>query len=317
MDVSTIEEIKLSAETSRRIILSNDSNGLIGPVKKIYLHDSLFFLHHQQKMSIFKYDGSFYGNISSHGRADNEYLTMWYSWIKDSALYIHDMNGKKIMQYGFADGSIRNNELTERSRAFQALMPIGDRGFIGKLGFMGNVNTDSELGFYNNNYEFIQEIEPLVLNSGLWLGYPFSKFNDEVIYWRPFDRDIYSVNESLNFSVKYTLDFGDNNVPERDFQDDYEIIDFINKTPDKYVAGLFDVEETDDYVCLVFIYDKTKNIAVYSKNNNSTNIYRFSFEDGETLNTVIPYKDQIIVVSDRESESSIIYLIDIDNILEL
>lgn len=313
VDVLSIKETHVTDREFQRIALSNNAQGMLGGVKKIYLCDSTIYIHHQQKMSMFDYDGSFKGNISSQGRADNEYLTLWYSFINGADISIYDMNGGKIMQYNTSDNSIKSIKLPERSRPFQALIPIGDNGYIGKLGFMGNADVSRELGFYNERFEFVQELGWLTLNSGLWLGYPFSVFNNEILYWRQLDNEIYSIDSNLNFTTKYTLDFIDKNIPEIDFHDDYEKIDFMNKTPKKYVAGLFDIEETNNFVCFVFIYNKTKNIAVYSKNNNNVNVYRFSFDNGEVLNTIVPHEEKIIVVTDSE-DSSAIYIIDIDDL---
>lgn len=307
IDASAIKEIKLSSENSTRIVLENNADGIIAEVKKLYIHDSIFYIHSLQKMSMFNFDGSFHGNISSKGRAANEYLTLWYSWITDSDLFMYDLNSNKIMQYNFKNKTINNLELPDTKR-FQAVIPLGNKGFIAKLSFMGSENSCPELGFYNKEYKFIRELGPLKLNSGLWLGYPFYIFGNEVLYWRHLGQDIYSVDHDLNFTIKYTLDFQGKNIPMIDFEDDYAKIDFINRTPEKYISSLFDVEETDKYLFFVFIYDKTKNIAVYSKKKKELNLYKFTFDGTESLNTVIPYKDKIIVVSDIETGNSIIYI---------
>jgi hypothetical protein len=196
------------------------------------------------------------------------------------------------------------------------LIPLGSKGYIGKQGFTGNVNEDPELGFYTPNYEFVQDIGSLKLNSGLQMGYPFSIFNNEVLYWRTLDREIYSIDEDLNFDVKYVVDFVGKNVPDFDFKDDYMKIQYINTVPEAYAVCLFDVEETDDYVSFVFLYGKTKNVAIYSKTTNSTSVCKFSWGHTESLNTIIPHKDKIIVVTDQENGNSIVYLMDIDDIIK-
>lgn len=310
VDVAAVKEIRLPAENVQRIVLDDDADGVLGSVKKMYIRDSIIYIHHRQKMSMFDLGGTFRGNISNLGRAGNEYLTMWYSWTEGSGLYMYDLNGKKIMRYDFADKSLTDTALPEDTKAFQAVMPLAGRGFVGKSGFMGGRNDDNpELGFYDSGYGFVSGIGSLELNSGLWLGYPFSAFEDEVLYWRQLDNEIFSIKENLDFGVKYTLDFVGHNVPEMDFEDDYAKIDFINKSPEKYVAGLFDVEETEDCLSFVFIYRETKNIARYSKSDGSMDIYRFTFDGPETLNTVIPYGDKIIVVADTDGGNSVVYLV--------
>ncbi|MDR1699788.1 MAG: 6-bladed beta-propeller [Lachnoclostridium sp.] len=101
VDVSAIKEIKLPTENTQRIILGDDDHGMLGSVKNIYLQDSFLYVDHPEKISIYDYSGAFHGNISSQGRAANEYLNLWYSWVDDDALYIYDLNGKKIIQYSF------------------------------------------------------------------------------------------------------------------------------------------------------------------------------------------------------------------------
>jgi len=168
------------------------------------------------------------------------------------------------------------------------------------------MDDGDELGFFDTDYRFVNTLSPLKIHSGLWLGNPFTQYGDEVLYWRQLENTIYAIRPDSTFSIKYTVDFGARTVPDRDFVDEYEQIDFINLDPNAYATFLSNVLETDDRVFFTFIYQSQKHLVVFDKSTKLTHTYHFTFPAGQTLNEIIPLPTGVWIVAD-EPDCTILY----------
>jgi hypothetical protein len=312
VQVNESQNTDIVSTSSKIIQLENESDNLIGAVKRVFLIDSVFYIYHGQKMSRYDMYGNFMGDISHSGRGPKEYLTLWYCWEQDQSVFLYDLNGSKILIYNSMTDVLSEKTIEDQERRFQAIIPFGN-GYVGKMGYDGT-NKGDELGFFDGDYSFINTIGQMKLHSGLWLGNPFVGFDEkEVLYWRQLENDIYAIRSDSTISIKYTIDFIEKNVPERDFADEYEKIDFINTDPNAYATFLSNVVETEGQLFFTFLFQAKKHLAIFDKVTRQTKIYHFTLPEEQTLNEIIPLKDGILVITDTLNENSTIYVLDFIN----
>lgn len=292
----------VDAVEAATIRLQGGESNVLGSVKQIFILDSDLYIHHGQLMSRYDRRGRFLGNISNRGRGPGEYLTLWYAWTEGRSLVLYDLNGKKTLTYDPRSGSISEKQIDGQGGRFQAAIPCAG-GYVGKLSWRGM--PGGELGLFDEAYNFVRPIGELELTSGLWLGNPFGRYGEEILYWRQLGDKIYAIGDDIR--EKYLVDFGDRSVPERGFVDDYERIEFINATPDAYAGMIDNVRETDEELMFTFIYRAKKHLAVYDKKSRRTRVCHFILPAGEVLNSIIPLDDDVLVVADVPDGNSVIY----------
>ncbi len=312
VDVTQARKIYMRGDSTEHVSQYTELGKATGNVKDIFVIDTSIYIFHGQTISVFDDSGAFAGNISRVGRAGNEYVSLWYAFEEAGNVVIYDMNGRKMLVYSPATNSVEEKSLPdEMKRFFQALHPF-DGGYVAKLGFNGNADISEELGYFDANFEFQDTIGSLKLNSGLWLGRPFSDYNGQVLYWRQLDNTVYSIDSHKRLKERYNIDFLKKNVPsDREFADDYEKIEFINASPGSYATYLSYVLETDVKLYFTFIYSSNKYLAVYDKAAGVTVSYKLQFGDGEVLNNIIPLESGVFVVADKVDGGSVLYVLDL------
>ena len=127
---------------------------------------------------------------------------------------------------------------------------------MGKRAYGGM--EDCELNLYDKNFEFVKEIGDLKIKSGIYIGYPFFMYRpSEILYYRYFYNNIYAIDDKQNVSVKYYIDFGENNMPfDLSWRDEYDCIDFINSSEEDYAILVSNIYESDKYFCFRFLWKK-------------------------------------------------------------
>ncbi len=288
--------------------LDSGDSVLLGRIDDFYFVDSVFIINSQKKLSVFDISGDFLGNISRLGRGPDEYLGINDTWLKDGGFYIYDMNGKQVIKYDLNTRAISSVTVSPdaSSNPFQTLIPAANGGYVGKMIFQGSAEVSPELAFYDDNFSFKSTIGDLSLNSGLTLGKTFSRYNDEILYWRKLDYTIYSIDLQGNLSAKYQIDFPGRTVPQSDeIKDDYDKIDFINSRPDYYVSLLSDVIETDGHLIFCYIYNGVKYLAVYDKTTRDSASFGFTADSADAVVNIFPVSgdDAFALVSSENNTS--------------
>ncbi len=310
VSVSQSQNTELASSAAKTIRL--EDGPVIGSVKSIFRTDSVFYIHHGQIMSRYDMQGRFLGNISHQGRGPGEYLTLWYCWERDQSVFLYDLDGKKILTYPHDSGTLSERTIDDQGKRFQAIIPFG-KGYVGKMGYDGTEEC-RELGFFDENYLFIKPVGSMTLRSGLWLGNSFAGLGEnEVLYWRQLENDIYTIRPDSTISIKYTIDFVDRNVPKRDFVDEYEKIDFINSDPNAYATFLSNVSETAENLLFTFIFQAQKHLAVFDKTTRQTRIYHFVLPENQTLHDIFPTREDIFIVATNTTSpnSILVYTLDL------
>jgi hypothetical protein len=316
VNVKQTQEIDVkNLEPTKTIKLDNASiDALVGEVNRFFKFDNYMLIHDRNKLKIFDNDGNYLGNISNEGRADNEYISLWETWNDSDTIYIYDMNGKILKYHDTV--FINSYKITnEGTTAFQTLIPFKYGGYIGKQVYRGEASN--ELALFNSNYKFIKSIGDLKMVSGIRLGYPLYAYNNEILYWRELEYNIYSIDINCNIQVKYKIDFGNYAFPlSENFKDEYDKLDFVKKNQNKVAGYIHALVENDDYLMFNYGYDSKVHLCIYDKQNKKT--YSFTFKDGETYGSPGSQPDNsfLIVFSGYENENLTLHFVDVKTLLE-
>ncbi len=293
-------------------IEQSNKDCLMGLIKNLYILDSAYIFFSLKKLIKFDKSGEFLYNISRKGRASNEYVDLWESWIEGDTLYIYDMNSDKILLYSVSNDFIRSINLSGyRKNHFQYLIPVNSGEYVGKVVY-NNKNGCPELALYDKAFNYIKRIGDLSLTSGINLGYAFEKFKDEIIYWRPLENYIYSIDNNYSLKIKYIINFLNKNLPDYfKYRDDYDRIDMINRDITKYASVINDLKETDNNLMFTFLFNTQKYLSIYNKKNKSGSVVLFKSKNKDSKISAIKYfKENIFaVLEDKNDDNFSLYLV--------
>lgn len=87
-----------------------------------------------------------------------------------------------------------------------------------------------------------------------------------MLYNRYFSNEILAVTPD-SVGVRYIVDFGDYNVPDDNFTDEYEIIDYVNSNYDnKFATLISNICDKGNYLSFAFIMNPGRRcLCVYYK----------------------------------------------------
>ena len=186
---------------------------------------------------------------------------------------------------------------------------------MGKRAYGGM--EDCELNLYDKNFEFVKEIGDLKIKSGIYIGYPFFVYRpSEILYYRYFYNNIYAIDDKQNVSVKYYIDFGENNMPfDLSWRDEYDCIDFINSSEEDYAILVSNIYESDKYFCFRFLWKKKKCLGVYDKSNGKTASFMFDSSPSDSVVDVYAFDDKVLLVN-QDGDKTCLTTISVDDLLK-
>ncbi len=250
--------------------------------------------------------GEFITSYSAKGRAVNEYVGAPRAWLEGDTLKLFDFNTKKIVAYDI-DGEYINSEklLTELEDAPFTILAKYGNGYVGRRCYFGGFPAVAELALYDSEYKFVKDLTKDINRAGIDLGSPFGVANgSDVLYTKYFDTKIFSV-ESDSLKLKYEVDFMENGIPkDREFVDEYEIIDFVNKDPQRYATLIANLYESEEYLCFTFLTNGNKKVLVHQKKKDiSTPVVFTDLEEYAIKGIFFSYNEVLLYLEDEEKSA--------------
>lgn len=319
INLNKIHKIDIRENYMKQICLTdNGKPTLVDEVKKILFIEDQYII--QGRNNVLAFDaqtGIQKMSFSGQGRAQAEFIHLWDIWIEHQVICIYDMNGKKILRYNINGNLLEAISVSDKASSypFQALAKADDDHYVGKCIYSGPEAT--ELALYDKNFEFVKEIGNLKLESGIYLGYPFSVYSsNEVLYYRYLYNDIYTIDDKQNVKIKYYIDFGENNMPfNASFKDEYDRIDFVNNSKKKYATLVSNIYESDKYFCFRFAFDGEKCLGVYDKSNGKTASFVFVSSSESPRADVYVFDDKTLLVT-QDMDKTCLTTISVDDLLK-
>lgn len=320
IDLKKMRKTDICGEYAQQICLMDSGMSvLVDEVKKILFIEDQYIIQGRNKVLAFDAQtGNLKTSFSGQGRAKDEFISLWDIWIEGETICIYDMNGKKILRYDFNGSLAEIISIADKASGypFQVLAKMDDGYYVGKRVY-GSVKHDIELNLYDDNFEFIKEIGDLKIESGIYLGYPFFVYRpDEVLYYRYLYNDIYSIDDKQHVSVKYYVDFGENNVPfNPNLKDEYDRIDFVNNSRKKYATLVSNIYESEKYFCFRFAYNGEKCLGVYDKASGESASFVFVSSSESPRADVYVFDDTALVVT-QDMDRTSLTTIKVDDLLK-
>jgi hypothetical protein len=275
IDADDVKLLKLSDKFSDISYVPLSDSLLIGTIERVKVYDDKLFLLADRSVLVFDVNsGRALSNISHAGGGPGEYVTLYDMLYNknENTVELLDMNGKKVLKYGF-DGLFINEFKTPFSSfAFCKIAPFA---YL----------------FYNNNMESDATSHKLVLfdtkTPGITATYfPIDKHM--ATYFFVLDANNFGsvTTPSFHFSAsdtvygftdryipypKYVLNFGKHHVHPRFYRENYtDIRDFSEKAAqNSYIYAYGNFHENDSMTVLSFLYDKKTYWVLYDKNTQA------------------------------------------------
>lgn len=320
IDLEKMHKIDIYGENAEQICLvDNGESVLVDEVKKILFIEGQYIIQGRNKILAFDaQNGVCKMAFSGQGRARDEFISLWDTWIEGKNICIYDMNGKKILRYDLNGNLSEIISIADKvsNYPFQVLAKMGGGYYVGKRVY-GSVKHNIELNLYDKNFEFVKEIGDLKIESGIYLGYPFFVYTpSEILYYRYLYNDIYSIDDKQNVTVKYYVDFGKNNVPlNPNLKDEYDRIDFVNNSKKNYATLVSNIYESDKYFCFRFLCEQGKCLGVYDKSSGEASSFVFTPSSSESLVDVYVFDDKALLVT-QYMDKTCLTTISVDDLLK-
>lgn len=319
IDLKETHEVDVPGKYMKQICLTdNGKPALVDEVKKILFGRDRYIIQCRNRILAFDIQtGVLKTTFSEQGRARAEFISLWDTWIERGIICIYDMNGKKILRYNLNGDLLDVIFITSKAEdnPFQVLAGLGKDFYVGKRIYSGM--EDIELNLYDKNFEFVKEIGDLKIESGIYLGYPFFVYSPtEVLYHRYLYNDIYAIDDKQNVTVKYYVDFGENNVPlNPNLKDEYDRIDFVNKSKKDYATLVSNIYESEKYFCFRFVCERGKCLGVYDKSSGGAASFVFTPSSPASLVDVYVFDDKAVLVT-QDMDKTCLTTISVEDLLK-
>lgn len=286
-----------------------DNKAEIGMVKSMKIVDSNLFIHSSAGLHLFSLNtGDLKTRYSRKGHGPEEYITLWSYNIADTVVQLYDINRKHILEYSVIGKFIRTIDIQTfvSEKPFQDFIEIGDN-YLGKRVFSGDSDIP-ELALYDKNFRYQEDVLPeLKLRSGLMLHKPFSLNSEgKALYCRYFDNVIYEIGMDSAKPI-YFIDFNRNSFnSEGKFKDEYDIIEHINSSRTKYAVNFSDIQEDKNYLSFNYLYNSSKRMAMYNKNEGVT--YSFApISETESINQIYRLDNFLYILTQSDNGITKLY----------
>lgn len=305
VDTDDVKVVDLSATPFYETVKIK-SEYTIGHIDKAVISDTLVLIKTSGNLLGFDVrTGIMVAKYSHKGRASGEYLTVWSAGLDSGMVFLYDINSKKIMYFTPSGDLIKQVKVPETSgdAPFQDFIRLDNDRYIGKRVY--GAGEIPELSVYDSEFRYLHDLGSMTLRSGAHFDNPFFRNErGEVFYYRYMLNDIYLVDGQTVKPI-YRIDFGRSNIPRStDFRDEMQIIEYVNRKPDRYATFVSNIYDSSDYFCFVYLIDGERRYAIYDKTLGKVSSYSFRNADS-VLSKLVTYNDNVYLFWQDMSKTEI------------
>lgn len=231
---------------------------------------------------LFDHQGNFIRKIGNRGRGQGETLSVVALSCNNDLITLLDRTQQKIVQYttwGEFVKEVSVGLFGQRGIAFQ------DHYFL----YTGNEPNEAGKRITLLDNDFLIADHAYDLEDGFEYMNMFDKTNffqyrDSLRFLNAFDNNIYNVSAHdgvMDFSTRYSIDFGSHNIPESFYMQDFNnIMEYsMALSQTQYANRILGYIETDELVLFSFWFNNQILLAAYSKLNNRTTVIEEFYDD--------------------------------------
>lgn len=258
------------------IVLENSDDWIIGAINNIYYYDNRFFILDRRQHILFAFakDGKLLWKINRRGQGPGEYSSIRNFVVYQSNLYLL-VSPNRLLKFDLNGNFINDFPMNAFGTSF---MISGDWLYLYTCNH-ASVYANSSLLILNefgqNFKKGIMPIQRHLMNVCRTFNEnrAFFRYSNDIRFFTPFSTNIYSISDG-DVSIKYSLDFGRNNIPMNFFR--RNTIDNLRGT--SFAHGLSSFWENDLYFSFQIFVDGMLWDMLYFKKENRL-IYGFLTDD--------------------------------------
>ncbi len=290
----------------RHLKLESNPDALLGSSLFFEIRDDKIYIldrFDQYAVLVFDDKGNFINKVGKHGRGPEEYLQPLDFIVRNDTIDFLDFvgDGSTIFSYSSSGDFINKRPLEYQAFSFSRVCDY----YTISTNYNKNVH-DHQVYLLNNEGQEVQKYlpnntsidNPLVIDC-------FSKNKDEVLYFEPFNNQVY-VFDDLELKPVIEFDFGKYNIPESFYREDMESgLRMLNQqgftmirsivANKKYIAFEITLQQVGNSLKMfdVFYNRETKQIK-YMLLGDDDQIFRYPMglnENDEIMYLVFPLGD--------------------------
>lgn len=312
-DCTSIENngFKLSNLTQSYSLLQLETNeeSLLGSIDKIVYNDkSVYILDKKYTLGIYVFNslsGEFITKIGKFGNGPGEYTEIFDFSIDNDNQRIYVLcERKRVMTY-----SLSGDFIEEKTLAFYATaMEYLNNRFY----FINDNMKEDNLVITDRNYKTISSHFP---NNEYGVNYrvlvhPLIKQNNELIYHRFLDNNIYRIDSIGNVNILYHVDFGNKKI---NFDEIKEISS--NELKQKMSTSRCHIKyivDNKEYSIILYFDSNTPCLSIYNKANNKAKSYPYNLLKDDLTENKFPLleyltpNNQIISILSLEAVENLV-----------
>jgi hypothetical protein len=293
IDFKNIKSIDIDPDNVKVIPLETTEQSLLYSINKIQFWKNKIIVFTHYKLCVFDDNGKFLFNVSRKGEGPEEYSALSNFFIQDEHINLFDSDTRRLLSFDENGKFISSTAMNpDENRHFPAVLypTDNDSYYIAKNRFEGDQAQTPTLSVWTKEYKLVREINGRYLTTGLSVPDLFSCYKDNILYWELLNDTIFSIHDYKQIIPKYYVDFQEKSIPayEKTGKDLYELIQYTNRPEviDRFAARIGYVREDEQYIRLIFWFQKRLHYVKYDKNNQLASTYCFT---GNKLNADLNY----------------------------
>lgn len=269
--------------SSQIISLETNKESLIGTISRISVSKRIIYILDKQTNTVFIFNerGNFLNKIHDIGKGNGEYIGLMDFAVdeKNSQLILYCHRPYKILYYDLKGRFIKEQRLNDLFRN----IAVSDSGVL----FLNSQKSKDYSLFINKSSSSVDNMEaflPLSKKGILFelygTYYPYMVKDKNIHIFFPYSNIVYEFKDE-KLTAKYSVDFGDKNLPESMFDGSKSPGDIFKYSTDNDMGfAISNFKENRDYV--YFSYGKNVKV-IYSKKTKISKSFSHIFNEKEFL----------------------------------
>lgn len=238
------------------------------------------------KISAFDRNGKYLFDYAQKGEGPMEFTSLRSIFLKDRILYLYDNISHRMLSFTLSGNFVDQTRVSGAGYNSTLILPFpSSENYIGLTTFQGTPGAQTPLFLrYNSHFEKTKESDELIETSFINPAFPLIASGQGFLYNPVWSRDIFFVDQNIEPSLVYTVDFGKYAIPdyiyEKGAQNVVQAIREKNKDViDKcYIGYMADTPSHFFFTC----YREGVKIVSYDKADGTTKVFAPQFRDGLT-----------------------------------
>ncbi|MDR1115438.1 MAG: 6-bladed beta-propeller [Tannerella sp.] len=277
-------------DTIMYIPLQTNDKSIIGKISRIFFQQNKYYIFdaQQKKVVVFDETGKYISQLNKNGKGPCEYVDVRDIFVNRRGIVkiLSSSNPIQFIEYDLKSDSCKSvsyGELTgyrfyPYDAGYLFFSPIGDGRPNYRFFLFAADSTGKVLNKWLPSHPPVEYSLPVKA---------FGSYKDTVLFNKHFDNHIYQISPDKEISVRYTLNYGKYQIPEK-------VKAMFRKSFQYYL------ENSDGYILVLDFFYETPDLLVFSylTHQGDSPFFALFVKDKKELIVLRPKDDIAIAVSD-------------------